>query len=101
MNEICGDTLASICKLPIKLFLFLLLIPLMAFIWVSRDLLVIIGMFVISILAGMFGFSFELLSEAEGAWCCLGVLFFPVTMIIGVGVGFREVFCDVVPDVCN
>ena len=71
----------------------------MLFMWVSRDLLVMIAMFIVSILAGLFGFSFEIVSEQEGILFVLAVLFFPVTMILGVGVGFKEVFCDVVPDV--
>jgi hypothetical protein len=33
--------------------------------------------------------------------CILGVLFFPVTMMAGVVVAFREVFCEVIPDLCN
>jgi len=74
---------------------------LMLLIFVSRDLLVIAGVSIICVFAGMFGFSFELLSNLEGALCFFAVLFFPITMIIGVGVAFREIFCDVVPNLCE
>lgn len=59
----------------------------------------IIVMFSISILAGMFAFSIEIIGEQEGLLCLLAVLFFPVTMVMGIGRGFSEIFCDVVPDV--
>jgi hypothetical protein len=97
LDECCGETCASIIKLPFKLFLLVLFIPMMGILWISRDLFVIVGLVIVSILAGLFGFSFELLSELEGFLCVLGVIFFPITMVVGVGVAFREVFCDVVP----
>lgn len=52
------------------------------------------------IFAGLFGFSFEMLSELEGCTCLLGVIFFPVLMILGIGMAFKEIFCDVVPNLC-
>lgn len=67
-------------------------------IWVSRDLLVILGLFVVCIFAGIFGYPCEILSEQEGVWCCLGIVFLPVTMIIGIGYAFKDIFCDVVPE---
>lgn len=53
------------------------------------------------IFAGLFGFSFEILSELQGCTCLLGVLFFPVLMIAGIGVAFKEIFCDIVPNLCE
>ena len=95
----CGETCAAIIKVPIKIVLFLLFILLMVIVGISRDLLIMVGMFIISVFAGLFGFSFELVAQSEGVIRCLAVLFFPVTMLVGVFVGFREVFCDTVPDV--
>ena len=59
----------------------------------------IIVMFLISILAGIFAFSFEIIGEQEGWLFFLAVLFLPVTMVMGIGRGFSEIFCDVVPEV--
>ena len=61
----------------------------------------IAGMTLVCIVAGLFGFSFEILSELEGIECILGVIFFPFLMIAGIGYAFREIFCDVVPGLCN
>ena len=72
----------------------------MLFIFASRDLLVMVGVTLVCIFAGLFGFSFEVLSNLDGFLCVLGLLFFPVVMIFGVGVAFREIFCDVVPNLC-
>ena len=58
LDECCGECCGSILKLPIKFLLILLFIPLMLLIFVSRDLVIIIGMGIICILAGMLGFSF-------------------------------------------
>jgi hypothetical protein len=100
-NECCGDTLAAIFKAPLKLFLFLLFALLMIFIFCFRDLLVIVGMTLVCIVAGLFGFSFELLSDLDGWACVLGVIFFPFLMIAGIAYAFKEIFCDVVPDLCS
>ena len=70
---------------------------LMLLLFILRDLSAVIGVTLVSILAGMFGFSFELLSDMEGWLCLLAVLFFPITMIVGVGLAFRDIFCDAVP----
>ena len=61
----------------------------------------IAGMTLVCIVAGLFGFSFEILSELEGIACILGVIFFPFLMIVGIGYAFKEIFCDVVPGLCN
>jgi len=55
-------------------------------------------MFIVSIISGLFGFSFEIITELEGVLCILAILLFPITMIVGVGKAFRDVFCDVVPE---
>jgi hypothetical protein len=41
------------------------------------------------------------LSELEGGACVLGVIFFPFLMIAGIGLAFKEIFCDVIPDMCE
>jgi hypothetical protein len=74
---------------------------LMIFIFCFRDLLVILGMGLVCIVAGMFGFSFELLSDLDGWACALGVIFFPFLMIGGIGYAFKEIFCDVIPELCE
>ncbi len=61
----------------------------------------IVGVMLVCIIAGIFGFSFEVLSNLEGPLCVLGVLFFPIVMMIGIVVAFREIFCDVIPNLCE
>lgn len=73
----------------------------MLILFVSRDLLVFVGMFMVTIFAGLFGFSFEILSELECPMLLLGIVFFPVVMIIGVGRAFQEIFLDVIPEICG
>ncbi len=58
-------------------------------------------MALVCIVAGLFGFSFEILSDLEGGACALGVIFFPFLMIAGIGMAFKEIFCDVIPDLCD
>lgn len=79
----------SIVKIPLKVILFLALVPLMFLLYLMRDLLILVFMILFSVVAGLFGFSFELVFKATGIACFLAVLFFPVTMLIGIGVGFR------------
>lgn len=62
----------------------------MAIMWIGRDFLVLIGLSLACIFAGMFGYSCEIVGDLDGGGLCvLAVLFFPVTMIIGIGVAFR------------
>lgn len=56
-DEACGP-LACIFKFPLKLLVFVLFFLVMIIIWIGRDLLVIGGMSLICIFAGLFGFSF-------------------------------------------
>jgi hypothetical protein len=72
-----------------KLFFFVLFLMLVAMVFVCKEMFVIATMAVVSIFAGLFGFSFELLSELEGLMFVMGVLLFPVTMILGIGIGFK------------
>ena len=101
IDECCGGCCGCIIKAPIKLILVILFIFLMMIIFVSRDLLIIFGMLVVTIFAGMFGFSFEKLCELQGCSFALALTFFPVMMIYGIGVAFRQIFCDVIPDLCS
>ena len=101
MDDCCGQRCASILKLPIKLVLFLLFLAVMLLIFVSRDLMVLIGVTSITLIAGMFGFSLALVKDQEGFMCLLAVLFFPVTMIFGIILAFKEIFCDVAPNMCS
>lgn len=70
--------------------LFLLVFaPLLFAFYVLKDILVFLGLFLVSLFAGLFGFSIELLFRVDCLLRVVGVLFFPITMIIGVGVAFR------------
>ena len=68
----------------------------MIFVFVFQVMFVILGMFIVTLFAGMCGYSCEVLSDLEDCMCCLAVLCFPVTMIVGIGRAFQELFCDVV-----
>jgi hypothetical protein len=88
-------------KWVFKLFLLLLLFLIMMLLFMCRDVIVIILMFVISIVGGLFGFSFEILCEQEGVFFILGIIFFPAVMVIGIVRAFREVFCETVGELCS
>lgn len=97
----CGGCFATIIKAPLKLILIILFIMLMVIIFVSRDALIILGMLVVTLCAGMFGYSFERLCDLDGCQFFLALFFFPVMMIYGIGLAFGEIFCDVIPDLCS
>ena len=71
----------------------------MALLFIVRDLWVIVVMFFAAFFAGMFGLSCEILSDLDGIVCLLGVLFFPVLMILGIGKAFGEFFCEPVGEI--
>jgi hypothetical protein len=87
-----------------KLTLLLVSFPLFLVIYLLRDLIVISGLLLVSILAGLFAFSFELMTSFElitcvnKLFCFVLVVFFPITMVMGVGVAFKEIFCQTAPE---
>lgn len=89
----CGHTCALIIKCPLKFLLLVLMFVFILMIWVGRDIMLIILTVIACIVAGLFCFSCELVSNLEGAWCVLAVIFFPITMLIGVKNAFAEIFC--------
>lgn len=85
--------------MPIKIVALSFYISFMIFVvFVWRELLCILVMIIAVIFGGMFGFSFEVLCELKGIKFLLGLLFFPVTMMIGIGVAFRELLWWFVPE---
>lgn len=54
--------------------------------------------FLISVVAGIFGFSIAIICELFDDEKCLpailSIVFFPVTMIFGVFIGLNEMFCE-------
>ena len=66
----------------------------MALVFVVRDLWVILCMLFLTLFAGMFPFACEILGECEGLGAIIGILFFPVLMIMGIGRAFGEFFCE-------
>ena len=89
-----GRTSSSCPKCILKAFLLILLVPLIFCAYLLRDIVAIVAILVLSIFVGMFGFSFELMTRTQGARCILLALFFPITMILGIGVAFKEIFCQ-------
>lgn len=74
----------------------------MALLFVGKDLLVVVALALVSLFAGLFGFSFERLCEYgdyDKTKFLLGIIFFPVLMFIGVVIGFKEIFCDTAPEI--
>ncbi len=76
----------------------LIYLPVIFLLYALANILLVIFLCIISIFMGIFGFSFELLSRAGGALCILGAIFLPVTMLIGIGIAFKEVFWEVMKD---
>ena len=73
----------------------------MVLLFMVRDLWVILIMLIATIFSGLFVFSCEVLGDCEGIFCLLGILFFPVLMIMGVGRAFGEVFCEPVGEMMD
>jgi len=80
------------------MFLILFFIPVMILLWLFRDFFVIIGISIAWIISGLFGFSFDIIAELEGGICFLAIVFFPLTMLAGVGKAFQDIFYDVIPE---
>ena len=68
---------------PLRMFLLMIYYLAMVLIVLVKDLMVIIVIAFVSCVAGMTAFSCEIVSDSEGVLCILGILFFPVTMILG------------------
>ena len=75
-------------KLVVKFFLLILFFMVMIM-FIGRDLLVWLVMFIVSIVAGIFRFSFEFICEQDEMFCILAVLFLPISMLIGIGIAFK------------
>ena len=73
-----------------------LLIGVFLLIEMARQIIMITGYFVLSLLAGMFGYSIDFICSYCSEGCCVVVIFiiFPV-IPIGVGIyrAMREMFC--------
>ena len=63
-----------------------------------RDIVVILGLALISVLVGLFVLSFELLTVVDKKMCVVLVLFLPLTMVVGLLVGLKEIFWKMAPD---
>lgn len=64
-------------------------------------MLIWVVLVVASIITGIFCFSFEFICDQEGVWCILAAIFLPVSMIVGVGIAFRDVFWEVATNMCQ
>ena len=73
----------------------------MILVFIVRDLMVMLSLFFVSLLAGMFGFSCQTVCDLEGVLCILGVIFFPVFIIVGIGMAFKEIFCETMGELCE
>ena len=85
--------MGTLLKFPLRLIGTLLYSFLLLIVFIGNHFLALLMMLVVSLIAGLFGFSFELLAQAEGVMVLLGVVFLPVTMVLGVGVAIREMLC--------
>ena len=88
-------TLGYALMLPLKFFYFILLFSLTLLVFVSKDLVALIGVLIVSIFSGLFAYSCEILGELEDLLLCLGIIFFPFLMLAGVGRALSELFCEV------
>lgn len=63
-----------------------------------RDVSIVLGLLLATFFVGLFGSSFEFLCDIDSDLLkCLFLLLFPICMIIGVGMAFKEIFCETVP----
>lgn len=58
-------------------------------IFIVKDLSIIAGLAIMCILTGMFGYSYEIISDARGLKFILALALFPITMLVGMGMAFR------------
>ena len=94
-GECCGTVLKAIAKF----FLFILWTVLCLVIFAVKDGAIFCGVFLMTLLTGMFVFSVELVSECEGFGRGVAILLFPLMMVAGIIVSFGEAFIDIFPPV--
>ena len=75
----------------------MLLLLMFLFMFLVRDVFVMVVMVIVCVVLGIFAYTCEVFEGLSGLKCFLATIFLPVTMMIGVGLAFREVYCDVVP----
>lgn len=88
-------------KLPLKILMFIFIVPSLFLNILFQNIIFLVMISIGSIISGMFCYSFSILKDLELKWCLLGILFFPVTMIAGIVVGFQNLFCSIVPQNCT
>lgn len=69
-------------------------------VFLFKDFWIIIAAIVIGIFAGAFAFSFEIISDLNGLLCALAIIFFPITMVLGIAVAFESFFWEIISLTC-
>ena len=94
-NDICGENSSTIFQFPLKLVLSLFFFLLLSLIFLN-NLLLQLFYFIITLFAGMFGYSTgflcELFDDDNTLLASVLIILFPIPMAIGIGKAFQEIF---------
>lgn len=100
----CCGPFACIFKFPIQLVVQLLFLFMMLLVFMTQFMF-IICIFLFTFFPEMLFFSFDyictLLNEGNTLLACILLLFFPIAMIIGIGIAIRDVAWDMVSGMCR
>lgn len=100
-QEPCGGTVAFIFQFPIRLFLSILFVVVIAIV-ASQSVLMVAFYLFAAITAGILGYSIEFLcdlcAQDKAGLAVLFTILFPVAICVGLYRAFTEMFVDLVTD---
>ena len=105
-NEPCCDCLQgeNCCLALMRLLLKLLLLPLFLM-GVACALflgtLLIAGALMMTIMMGIFPYTCEFICDLSCPWSLLSVIFYPISMIVGIARAFGDFFCEAAGGIVN
>ncbi len=71
----------------------------MGIVFLSRDIYAYFGIVFAAFFSGLFVSPCQIISNSEGAMVWLELIFFPLTLLAGIGVSFKEMFCELAPEI--
>ena len=80
----CGGIVCCVLMFPFRLILLIGYLIAMVFVLVAKDILITVVIGLVTILSGITAYTCEIMCDAEGLLCILAIVFFPVTMVLGV-----------------
>lgn len=61
------------------------------------NLVLLAGVLFMTLLMGIFPYTFEFICEKDCPWVLLLLILYPISMVIGIGKAFGDFFCEVAP----